>query len=246
MKDVLDWSPLVARLVVMNTGMWKNSLIVCSSLVAVVLCGCGVEKSTTEKLEVDDLPLVAPAIDEITLEEGADGLMVEVGKDKAFSGVDIEPEEEPDGEGGTKDFIVETPYSKGVIDGVKRTYFSGGAIRENRTYKKGVPVQVETYYSDGSKKFSGQLNSEDRVEGATQRLAKDGTVLGEGSYDANEKHHGVWKEYDESGERVGEYLWDHGKIKKIIFETPEQIERRLHHYGEVEPSVEMDAPNSDA
>ncbi len=230
----------------MKTEIWKNSLIVCSTLAAVVLCGCGVEKSTTEKLDADDLPLTAPAIDDITLKEGPDGLMIEAGKDKPFSGVDIEPMEEPDGDGGTKDFIVETPYSKGVIDGVKRTYFGGGAIRENRTYKKGVPVEVETYYSDGSKKFSGQLNSNDRVEGATKRWSTDGIVLGEGSYDADEKHHGVWKEYDESGELIGKYLWEHGKIKKIILETPEQKERRMQHYGEVEPSAEMDTPSSDA
>lgn len=224
----------------------KNALVVSSCLLTVVLCGCGAKNPTSGKSEGEGKSSAAPAIDEITLEKGADGLMVELGKSEPFTGVDIESKEEPDGEDGTKQFIVETPYTKGLIDGVKRTYFSGGMIRENRTYKNGVPVQVETFYSDGSKKFSGQLNSNDRVEGPTQRWAQDGTVLGEGSYDADEKHHGVWKEYDESGELVGEYLWNHGKIEKIIFESPEQKERRLQHYGEVEPSVEADAPGSDA
>jgi len=230
----------------MIIGMKKYALVVSSCLAAVVLCGCGAKESTSEKSGGDGKPQAAPAIDEITLEKNADGLMVEAGKSEPFTGVDIEPVEESDGEDGTKQFIVETPYTNGAIDGVKRTYFSGGAIRENRTYKNGVPVQVETYYSDGSKKFSGRLNSNDRVEGATQRWSKDGIVLGEGSYDADEKHHGVWKEYDDAGELAGEYLWNHGKLEKIIFETPVQKERRLQHYGEVEPSVEMDAPGSDA
>lgn len=230
----------------MKTQMLKNPLIVCSSVAALILCACGEKKSDTDQDEGDGVSQAAPAIDKISLEEGADGLMVEVGKDKPFSGVDIEPMEESDGEDGTKQFVVETPYSDGLVDGVKRTYFSGGAIREERTYQNGVPVQVETYYSDGSKKFSGQLNSEDRVEGATQRWSRNGVVIGEGAYDADEKHHGVWKEYDDSGGLIGEYLWDHGKIEKIIFESPVQKERRLHHYGEVEPSAEMDVPNNDA
>lgn len=221
-------------------------MVVSGCLLAFVLCGCGAKKPTSEKLEGEDTAQSAPAIDEITLEESADGLMVEVGKSEPFTGVDIEPMEESGGEEGTKQFVVETPYAGGLIDGVKRTYFSGGAIREERTYKNGVPVQVETYYSDGSKKFSGKLNSNDRVEGPTQRWSKDGVVVAEGSYDADEKHHDIWKEYDDSGELAAEYLWNHGKIEKIIFETPQQKERRLQHYGEVEPAAEIDAPSSDA
>ncbi|QQL45538.1 toxin-antitoxin system YwqK family antitoxin [Sulfuriroseicoccus oceanibius] len=201
---------------------------------AVALVACGVKKTETVELNPDELEVQAPALDEITLVLKEDGKFYQEGRKKPFGGVDVEERIEVDADGNEKRFVIETPYRSGVIDGVKRTYFSGGSVREERHYKKGKPLHVVGYYSDGSKKLERLLNDQDVAEGPSKRWHRNGTLANEGSYDAHEEHHGIWKEYAEDGSLCGQYEWEHGKLKRIIFETDTQRGRRLVHYGEVE------------
>lgn len=201
-------------------------------MAAVVLSGCDVKTTETVELKKEDLKLTSPSLDEITLEL-KDGKFHKVGEVKPFSGVDVEQKVEIANDGSEKRFVVETPYSSGLINGVKRTYFNGGAVREARSYKKGKPLSVVGYYSDGSKKLERLLNDQDVAEGPSKRWHRNGNLANEGSYDAHEEHHGLWKEYAEDGTLCAKYQWSHGKLDEVVFETDTQRGRRLNHYGEV-------------
>ena len=178
--------------------------------------------------------LRAPAIDQLTLEKRADGLMYEPGAGKPFTGKDVEPLLEGDPPQPREGFSVVTPYVDGKIHGAKETYFSSGRLREARIYEHGIAKESTVNFPSGKKKLFAKLNAKDVAEGEYKRWHENGQLHTEGAHDADERFQGEFKEYDEQGKLTGHYLWEHGKLMKIFFETPEQKEERHKSYGKME------------
>lgn len=184
-------------------------------------------KSESGKLEV-------PALDTIKTEKRADGLVYEVGKDTPFTGKDVELLVIEDPVQGKKEFVNVTPYSNGKIHGAKETYFSNGRVREARVYDNGIAKESTVYFSSGAKKIYVKLNAKDVAEGEYKRWHENGQLHTDGAHDADERFQGEFKEWDDKGQMTGHYLWEHGKLLKAMFESPEQKEKRLKSYGKME------------
>ncbi|MFM7180403.1 MAG: toxin-antitoxin system YwqK family antitoxin [Verrucomicrobiales bacterium] len=178
--------------------------------------------------------LRAPAIDRLTLEMRDDGLMYAPGAEKPFTGKDVEPLLGGNPPQPREGFSVVWPYLDGKIHGAKETYFSNGRLREARIYEQGIAKQSTVNFPSGKKKLFAKLNAKDVAEGEYKRWYENGQLHTEGAHDADERFQGEFKEYDEHGNMTGHYLWEHGKLMKIFFETPEQKEHRLKNYGKLE------------
>lgn len=178
--------------------------------------------------------LAAPAIDTLILEKRADGLVYAPGADAPFSGSDVEPLMAGDPPQPREGFSVVTPYLDGKIHGAKETYFPNGNLREARIYKNGIAQESTVNFPSGKKKLYAKLNAKDVAEGEYKRWHENGQLHTEGAHDADERFQGEFKEYDENGKLTGHYLWEHGKLMKIFFETPEQKEERFKSYGKME------------
>lgn len=176
----------------------------------------------------------APAIDRITLEKRADGLLYEPGEEKPFTGKDVEPLLEGSPPRPREGYSVVTPYLDGKIDGTKETYFPSGKLRQGRVYEHGIAKESTVYFPSGKKKIFARLNAKDVAEGEYKRWHENGQLHCEGAHDENERFQGEFKEYDEDGNLTGHYLWEHGVLKKIFRETPEQREERFKHHGKME------------
>lgn len=178
--------------------------------------------------------LEAPAIDQLTLEKRADGLVYAPGEEKPFTGKDVEPLLAGDPPQPREGFAVVTPYVDGKIHGAKETFFPSGRLREARIYENGIAKESTVYFPSGKKKLFAKLNAKDVAEGEYKRWHENGQLHTEGAHDEDEKFEGEFKEYDEQGKLTGHYLWDSGVLKKIFFETPAQKEDRLKSYGKIE------------
>lgn len=192
------------------------------------------EKDAEKAAKSKSGKLQAPAIDTITVEKRADGLVYLVGKEQPYTGTDVEKLVTGEKPEDRKEYVVVTPYKDGKIDGVKETYFMSGRLREGRVYKAGEAIESTVYFPSGKKKLYAELNAKDVAEGAYQRWHENGALHTEGAHDADERFQGEFKEYDEQGKLTGQYLWEHGALKKAIFETPEQKEDRMKSYGKIE------------
>ena len=214
---------------------WNLPLLLPTALL-VISCQPAPEwKAEAEKAaQSTDGELKAPAIDKLTLEKRADGLMYEPGAEEPFSGSDVEPLMGGDPPTPREGFSVVVPYLNGKIHGTKETYFPSGKLREARVYEHGVAKESTVNFPSGKKKLFAKLNAKDVAEGEYKRWYENGQLHTEGTHDENERFHGEFKEYDENGRLTGHYLWENGKLMKIFFETPEQKEERFKSYGKME------------
>lgn len=192
------------------------------------------EADAERAIKSEEGGLDAPAIDKLTLEKRADGLMYEPGSEKPFTGKDVEPLMAGNPPQPREGFAVIIPYLDGKIHGTKETYFSSGRLRETRIYEHGVAKESTVNFPSGKKKLFAKLNAKDVAEGEYKRWHENGQLHTEGAHDENERFQGEFKEYDDQGKLTGHYLWDHGVLKKVIFETPEQKDERLKKYGKLE------------
>ena len=192
------------------------------------------EKDAEKAAESKTGKLQPPEIDTVTLEKRADGLMYAAGADKPYTGKDVEKLVTGEKPEDRKEYVVVTPYKDGKIDGTKETYFMTGRLREGRIYKAGEAIESTVYFPSGKKKLYAELNAKDVAEGDYKRWHENGTLHTEGAHDADERFQGVFKEFDDQGKLTGQYLWEHGVLKKAIFETPAQKEDRLKSYGKLD------------
>lgn len=119
------------------------------------------------------------------------------------------------------------PYVEGKKHGKVTTYTPGGKIREERAYDHGKPVSSDVYHTNGQRKIAVLLNEKDLAEGLYRRWYDNGVLESECNFDADERFHGIEKDYDRSGKLVAEYRKEHGKLVEIIFETPEMKAIRI-------------------
>jgi hypothetical protein len=183
-----------------------------------------VPKATTSARAVP-VPKTAPAsvvpnqgkapVVEVTVEIRADGLAYLPGTKQPFTGNAIT---------ASKNFedCVEsiTPYRNGRLHGDVMTLFKAGNPRTVRTYVDGVPKKSVAYYQDGARKFEQTLNAKDKAEGIYRRWFASGALQAEASYDEEERWHGVNKEFFEDGKLKAHYVFDHGTLRTIVYESP--------------------------
>ena len=81
--------------------------------------------------------------------------------------------------------------------------------------------------------FWSELNANDSGEGKLTVWYPDGTLLSQMNRDAEGRFHGEAREYSEDGKLKAHLMWEHGKLVRILFETPAQTEHRLEKYGKV-------------
>lgn len=169
----------------------------------------------------------------VKLEKRADGLHYRSGDAKPFSGVNAELEMLPGRANQDIGFSTLTPYRQGRIDGTKRFFYPKGALEQERIYKKGKARRMTAYFGSGMKKFEAELNADELMQGAHTRWYPDGTIHARTLHDRKGEFHGEAFEYSEDGKLKAHYLWEHGTIVKIFFETPAQIKHRHEKYGRV-------------
>ena len=112
-----------------------------------------------------------------------------------------------------------TPYKGGRLHGDVMTLFKAGNPKTVRTYSEGVPKKFVTYYQDGAKKFEQSLNAKDKAEGLYRRWFATGQLQGEATYDDEERWHGDHKEYTEDGKLKAHYVFEHGALQRIVYES---------------------------
>jgi hypothetical protein len=187
-----------------------------------------------------DKPAGPPAIDDIKLEKRDDGLFYQVGASEPFTGTDVEPDTVKATEESRLGFVISATYAAGKPHGTRTTYYAAGGVQEERVYENGVPKKTTTYYPSskgGGKKVEVELNAKDVGEGKITRWYPNGKVQTDANLDAEEKWHGEFKDYNEQGELKGHYRWEHGALREIIFETPEQKTQREKDGVEVVPAA---------
>ncbi len=171
----------------------------------------------------------APAMDAITLERRDDGLYYQVGAAQPFTGTDVEPDRKKEQEEQRMGFVLATPYQAGRIHGAKTCYYPGGGVQEERVFENGVARSSTLYFPPsrgGGKKLEVPLNAKDVAEGRMLRYFPNGKLFTEAFLDADEKWHGDFKEYSEDGTLQGHYRWEHGVLREMVSETPEQKAKR--------------------
>lgn len=163
------------------------------------------------------------AVEEVKVEVRPDGLAYLPGASTPFTGdaIEVHPNHTP------LRASRRTPHVDGRRHGTMTRTTPGGRIIENRVYENGRPVSSDVFHGNGKKKISVQLNAQDKAEGPYQRWHDNGVLQAESTFDANEKFHGEEKDYDREGKLIGHYRIEHGKLKEILFETPEMKEERI-------------------
>ena len=220
----------------MQSPIKSKSLLyaLCLSLI-LGLTACQPPQEWDEAPESESQPSVEPPeLTGIEIETRDDGLVYEVGSDTPFTGEVVMEDEYALDVHGKPDRRVRKPFTDGKLDGVQVRYFPSGNVVEERTFEMGVPRFSVGYYSNGQKKLEKPLNENNLGEGPYFRWHSNGQLQTEGAFNEHQRFHGEFKEYDEDGNLVGHYIWDNQTIAEIIFESPEQREHRLEHYGEVD------------
>jgi antitoxin component YwqK of YwqJK toxin-antitoxin module len=154
-------------------------------------------------------------VTEVIVEKRADGLAYLPGAKQPFTGKAITASR------NFQDCVESiTPYKDGRLHGDVMTLFKAGNPRTVRTYLDGVPKKFVTYYQDGAKKFEQTLNAKDKATGPYQRWFPNGQLQAQATYDDDERWHGENKEYFETGKLKAHYVFEHGVLQKIVFESP--------------------------
>lgn len=161
------------------------------------------------------------AVQAVTVEVRPDGLAYLPGATIPFTGEAITAY--PDAPWLVK---LKEPYTAGKRDGDKLELFKNGTPKTLRRYDKGMPKYAASFHKNGQKKFELQLNAQDKGEGPYQRWYEDGTVESTSGLDAEERWHGVMKEWTRTGELKTHHVLEHGLLREIIFETPESRQAR--------------------
>ncbi len=179
-----------------------------------------------------DRPAGAPAV-AVAVEIRDDGLAYLAGESTPFTGeaVDLHPDIDPPA------VMRRIPYVDGRKHGSVTRLSPKGKVLEDRRYENGVPRFCLNYHSNGQKKIQVILNAHDKAEGPYFRWHDNGVLHVESGFDSEERFHGEEKIYDREGTLVGHYRNEHGKFIEIIFETPEEKERRLAHWAELEAAA---------
>lgn len=164
-----------------------------------------------------------PEVQAITVEVRGDGLAYLPGATAPFTGdaIELHPDRTP-GRAARR-----TPYLNGRKHGTMTRTTPGGRIIENRVYDNGRPISCDVFHGNGKKKIAVLLNAKDMAEGPYKRWHDNGVLQAEATFDENEKIHGEEKDYDREGKLMGHYRVEHGKIKEILFETPEMTVIRI-------------------
>jgi antitoxin component YwqK of YwqJK toxin-antitoxin module len=183
-----------------------------------------------------------PILQELKVERRADGLAYLPGAQTPFTGdaIDLHHDRTP------PRLAIRTPYREGRIDGVKTTWTSGGKLREERTYRAGMPLTCVVYHGNGRKKIDIILNERDLGEGPYKRWHDNGVLEAESTFDSEERFHGEEKDYDREGKLVGHYRKVHGRLVEILFETPEVKAERIAKWGPSLPGDQPSPPSSPA
>lgn len=176
-----------------------------------------------------------PILKEVKVEIRQDGLAYLPGESTPFTGdaVQLHYDRTP------PRLHIRTPYRNGKKDGTKCTYSSGGKLKEERTYKAGLPISCVVYHGNGQKKIELKLNSRDLGEGPYRRWHDNGVLEAESRLDADERLHGEEKDYDRNGNLIAHYRNEHGKLVEVFFEKPEVKAERIAKWG---PAVPSDSP----
>jgi antitoxin component YwqK of YwqJK toxin-antitoxin module len=154
-------------------------------------------------------------VTEVIVEKHADGLAYAPGAKHPFTGRAITASKYFENH---VDSI--TPYKDGRLHGDVMTLFKAGNPKTVRTYVNGLPKKYVAYYQDGSKKFEQTLNAKDKAEGFYRRWFVTGVLQAEASYDNEERWHGANREYSEDGKLKAHYVFEHGALQKIVYESP--------------------------
>lgn len=171
----------------------------------------------------------APPAVAVPVEVRADGLAYRPGDTTPFTGeaVELHPDIDPPA------VLRRTPYVDGKKHGSVTRWTPKGKVLEDRRYDHGVPKSCLNFHSNGERKIQVVLNAHDKAEGPYFRWHDNGVLHVESGFDSEERFHGEEKIYDRGGNLVGHYRNEHGKFMEIIFETPEEKERRLAHWAEL-------------
>lgn len=182
-------------------------------------------------------PATPPAV-AVPVEVRADGLAYRPGDTTPFTGeaVELHPDITP---GAAMRRI---PYVDGRKHGSVTRWTPKGKLLEDRKYEHGVPKTCTNYHSNGQKKIEVILNAHDKAEGPYFRWHDNGVLQVESGFDSEERFHGEEKIYDRDGKLVGHYRNEHGKFMEILFETPEEKERRLAHWAALEAAQKENPP----
>jgi len=204
------------------------------SVILFTLSACHPPEEWTQREEKQERSgTELPELTNIEIEVREDGLVVEKGTEVPFTGTLVVPDKvaEEEGKPGRR---MSVPYQDGRMHGVRVKYFPSGRVVEERVYEHGVPKSSLSYFSSGAKKYEISLNAEDKGEGPYRRWHENGQLQSEGTFNANERFQGEFKEYDTEGNLIGHYIWEDQKILQILFESEEQKANRLERYGKVE------------
>jgi len=192
-------------------------------------------------------PVADPA-EAVPVEVKEDGLAYRPGSNTLFTGeaVELNPEVTP------AVVLWRTPYVDGKKHGVVTRWSPKGKVLEERRYVHGQPQSAIGYHSNGEKKLQVTLNANDKAEGPYSRWHDNAVLHVESAFDAEERAHGEEKIFDREGNLLAHYRNEHGKMVEIIFETPEEKERRIAHWAELEAAQKeaaqdaSEAPAEDA
>jgi len=134
---------------------------------------------------------------------------------------------------------IREPYLDGKLNGVARSYYTGGEISEEVEWKQNIKDGAwKQYYINGVPRLSGHYKN-GLLQGSYELYFSDNTIKVRGGYLDN-KSNGTWRYYDESGKEVYalEYvngtpadmekyeLWVQDSLKKYeVLTEPEYIQQ---------------------
>jgi hypothetical protein len=181
-------------------------------------------------------PATPPAV-AVPVEIRADGLAYRPGDSNPFTGEAVELNQEV-----TPPAVLRRiPYVDGKKHGSVTRWTPKGKMIEDRRYENGLPKTCVNFHSNGQKKIQVVLNAHDKAEGPYFRWYDNGILQVESGFDSEERFHGEEKIYDRTGTLVGHYRNEHGKFMEVIFETPEEKEKRLAHWAALEKAKNEEA-----
>jgi hypothetical protein len=177
----------------------------------------------------------------VPVEVRADGLAYRPGEATPFTGeaVELHPASSP---AAVQKRI---PYRNGKKHGSVTRWTPKGKIIEDRRYDDGLPLTCVNYHTNGQKKIEVVLNARDLAEGPYLRWHDNGVLQAESTFDSDERFHGDEKVYNREGALLGHYRKEHGALKEIVFETPEERTHRIAHMAALEAAAAQNPPATD-
>ena len=159
----------------------------------------------------------------VTVEVRPDGLAYLPGAPTPFTGDAITPYPDKD----SWKLKLREPYSNGKRHGEVTELYKDGKIKTQRTYDKGSPKWAKSFHKNGQLKFQLNLNAADKAEGPYTRYYESGKVCAQATFDEQERWHKDFKEWKEDGSEHSHYVFENGKLVKIVFETEEAKTARI-------------------